>query len=370
MYMKAMGETLNILVTGAGGSGGINFVRALRLAEAQKRVNLFLVCADHNPHFLNFPQVDVRFISPRHDDQDFISTLLRLAKKHHIIFLHPHPSSEARVVSENSCLFKEENVETYLPRTTSILPDKLEIHNALSKQAVPVPKTFPIGSLDDIDRAFSELASPLWIRAKRGAGGRLGLKVDTPEQAKHWVELNVLQNRATMDDFILQEYLPGKDLAFDSLWYRGRLVTSYARERLQYILKHISLSGITGTPTVAKTVENEELNRVSVDAIRALDEEPHGFFSVDAKEDATGKPVVTEVDGKWHTTAPLWGCAFAKALNKPELNITYQYLMLGLHGCLDGDLPPFNLFPTNHYLVRQLDAGVILERDNTTWRIA
>jgi hypothetical protein len=43
--------------------------------------------------------------------------------------------------------------------------------------------------------------------------------------------------------------------------------------------------------------------------------------------------------------------------------------MLGLNGSSDGDLPAFNLFPANHYLVRQLDAGVILECDKTTWRI-
>jgi carbamoylphosphate synthase large subunit len=286
------------------------------------------------------------------------------------MFLHPHPSSEARVVSRNLALFKNEKVTTYLPRATSIMPDKLEISNALSKHKVPVPKTVQISSLDDVDGAFSEVGRPLWIRAKSGAGGRLGLKVDTPEQAKHWVELNALQNRAAIDDFILQEYLPGKDLAFDSLWFKGRLITSYSRERLQYILKHISLSGITGTPAVARTVENEELNQVSIRAIRALDQEPHGFFSVDAKEDASGKPVVTEVDGKWHTTAPLWGYAFAEVLNKPELNIAYQYLMLGLNGSSDGDLPAFNLFPANYNLVRQLDAGVILECDRTTWKIA
>jgi len=369
MLVKDMVDILNMVITGAGGSGGINFVRALRLAEAQKHINLFLVCTDHNPHFLNFLQADARFVSPRHDDRDFVPMLLKLVKKYCAKFLHPHPSSEARVVSENAALFKNAKVETYLPRATSIMPDKLEIYNALSKNNVSVPETFSISSLDDVDSVFSKVNSPLWIRAKRGAGGRLGLKVDTAEQAKHWVELNALQNRAIIDDFILQEYLPGRDLAFDSVWFRGRLITSYSRERLQYILKHISLSGITGTPTVARTVEDENMNQVSVEAIKALDKEPHGFFSVDVKEDASGNPVVTEVDGKWHTTAPLWGYAFAKALNKPELNIAYQYLMLGLNGSSDGDLPAFNLFPANHYLVRQIDAGVILECDKTTWKI-
>jgi carbamoylphosphate synthase large subunit len=367
--MKVMDDTVPIVITGAGGSGGISFVRALRLAEAQKKLKLRLICTDHNPHFLNFPQADARFVSPRHDDRDFVPTLLKLVKKYRAKFLHPHPSSEARVVSENSGLFEDANVKTYLPRATSILPDKLEIYNALSKRKVPAPKTVQISSLSDIDSAFSEFGQPLWIRAKRGAGGRLGLKVDTSEQAKRWVELNMLQNRAVMGDFILQEYLPGRDLAFDSLWFRGQLITSYARERLQYVLKHISLSGITGTPAVARTVEDEKLNRVGVEAVKALDAEPHGFFSVDAKEDAAGKPMVTEVDGKWHTTAPLWSYAFAKAFNKPELNIVYQYLMLGLNGSLDVDLPAYNLFPADHYLVRQLDAGVILECDGATWRI-
>jgi len=364
-----MDDTVPIVITGAGGSGGISFVRALRLAEAQKSLKLRLVCTDHNPHFLNFPQADARFVSPRHDDRHFVPMLFKLVKKYRAKFLHPHPSSEARVVSEKSDLFEDENVKTFLPRATSIMPDKLEIYNALSKRNVPAPKTVQISSLSDIDSAFSEVGEPLWIRAKSGAGGRLGLKVDTPEQAKRWVELNTLQNRAVIGDFILQEYLPGRDLAFDSLWFKGQLITSYARERLQYVLKHISLSGITGTPAVARTLEDEKLNRVGVEAVKALDSEPHGFFSVDVKEDECGKPVVTEVDGKWHTTAPLWGYAFAKALNRPELNVAYQYLMLGLNGILDGALPAYNLFPSNHYLVRQLDAGVILECDGATWRI-
>jgi predicted ATP-grasp superfamily ATP-dependent carboligase len=369
MLAENMDETMPIITTGAGGSGGINFARALRLAEAQKRLNFFLICTDHNPHFLDFPQADIRFISPRHDDRDFVPTLLKLAKKYHTKFLHPHPSSEAHIIAENADLFGNENVKTYLPRATSIMPDKLKIYNALSEHNVLVPKTVQIISLSDIDTAFSEIGYPLWIRAKRGAGGRLGLKVDTPKQAIHWMELNTLQGRTAVGDFILQEYLPGRDLVFDSLWSKGRLITSYTRERLQYILKHISLSGITGTPSVAKTMEHKKMNQTCIKAIRELDPEPHGFFSVDAKEDTSGNPVVTEVDGKWHTTAPLWGYAFAKALNKPELNIVYHYLMLGLNGSLDAELPKFNLFPFNHYLVRQLDAGVILKCDGAKWRI-
>jgi len=360
---------INLLITGAGGIGGVNFVRALRLAEKQTGVKMFIVGTDHNPHYLHLPQVDVRCVSPRHDDPKFLQMLLKLTKKHNIEFLHAHPSSEARVVSENIGMFKDTDVHTYLPRPLSILPDKLEIYNKLSSCNIPTPKTAAINFLRDIDIAFSDIGSPLWIRAKRGAAGRLALKANTPKEANMWVRLNVLQGRSTINDFVIQEYLPGRDIAFDSLWFKGKLITSYARERLEYPLKHISLSGITGTPSVAKTVDDERVNKVGMEAVKALDSEPHGFFSVDIKDNVAGKPSVTEVDGKWHTTAPLWGYAFAKHFNKPELNIAYIYLMLGLKERLVAGLPPLNLFPSNYYLIRQLDAGVILRSDDKVWRI-
>lgn len=360
---------INILVTGCGGIGGINFVRALRLAEAQTSIKLFIVGSDHNPYYLQLPEIDVRYVSSKHSDTTFVPTLLKLAKKHKIQFLHSHPSSEAQVVSKNLRLFEDASVKTYLPRTSSIMPDKFTIYKTLSSHNVSVPTTVTINFIDDIDTAFEKIGSPLWIRARSGAGGRLGLKVNTPKEAKVWVELNVLQGRAAIDGFILQEYLPGRDIAFDSLWFEGKLITSYARERLEYPLRHVSLSGITATPTVARVLEDKKVNKVGTEAVKALDPEPHGFFSVDIKEDTADKPVVTEVDGKWHTTAPLWGYAFAKVFNKPEINIAYTYLMLGLGNKPDVQLPPLNLFPSNYYLIRQLDAGVLLKNDDRTWKI-
>jgi carbamoyl-phosphate synthase large subunit len=204
--------------------------------------------------------------------------LHKLIKKYAIRFLHPHSSSEARVVSENLVRFKDANVETYLPKPTSIMPDKLRIHDALSKQRVPVPITIAVKSLKDIDNAFSEIGHPLWIRAKHGAVGRLSLKVDTLEQARHWMRLNALQKRAAIAGFILQEYLPGRGLAFDSLWFKGELITFYARERLEYALKHVSLSGVTGTPSIARTVKDQKLNQIGVEAIKALDQNRAAFF--------------------------------------------------------------------------------------------
>jgi len=358
-----------ILVTGAGGMGGVNFVRALRLAESQVGERYFIVGTEFNPYHIEFPESDVAIRTPRHSDPGFVDALLGIIGEHGIEFLHPHPSSEARVVAENRGRFDDAGARTLLPEAGEIMPDKLHIYNRLRERGVAVPGTFHVGSTEDIRGAFRELGSPLWIRHVSGAGGRLGLRVDSAEEAELWVRLNVVQGRAREGDFILQEYLPGRDLAFDSLWFEGELVTSYARERLEYPFRHISLSGITGTPSVARTIVDGAVNGVGISAVRALSGRPHGFYSVDMKEDAGGRPVVTEVDGKWHTTAPLWGHAFARALGDPEYNLAHLYIRLG-YGEGIPDVPRTDLFPEDYYMIRQMDSGVILRGRGGKWRIA
>ena len=357
-----------ILVTGSGGIGGVNFVRALRLTEKQVNEKFFIIGTEHNPYHMHFSNLDAIFRAPKHNDPEFLPTILELCAKYSVEFLHPHPSSEARVIAENLHMFKSEGVRTYLPSPHAIMPDKLYIHRVLKEKNVPTPKTIAVDRIEDVDRAFELLGGPVWVRAARGAGGRLSLRASTSEEAKLWIRLNSLQGRAKVNEFIIQEYLLGRDIAFDSLWYEGKLIASYARERLEYPFKHISLTGITGTPTVARTIVDERVNYVGSSAVKALDPRPHGFYSVDIKENAHGNPVVTEVDGKWHTTAPLWGYAFAKVFRRPSLNLAYLYLKLG-YGEEPPEIPGEDAFPPDYYLIRQLDSGVLLLHEDRVWRI-
>ncbi|MHC1629074.1 MAG: ATP-grasp domain-containing protein [Candidatus Nezhaarchaeales archaeon] len=361
---------VRVLVTGCGGIGGFNFVRALRLAESMVGDRYFIVGTDFNPYYLLMPEVDVRYRTPRHSDPEFKNVIVKLIRDYSITFLHPHPSSEAKVLAGCRDLLDDLGVKYYLPRPEDIAPDKWFMYVKLRDYGVPAPRAMRISSIDDVDEAFRVLGSPLWIRVRIGAGGRLSLKVKTPDEAKLWIRLHVMQGRARIEDFIIQEYMPGRDLAFDSLWLNGELVTSYVRERLEYPLKHISLTGITGTPSVARTVIHDEASEIGIKAVRALNPKPHGFYSVDLKEDSDGKPRVTEVDGKWHTTAPLWGYAVSKALNDVKYNIAYIYLKLGLEGKLPFSLPKLNLFPKGLYLIRQLDSGVFLRHGDEVIKIA
>jgi carbamoyl-phosphate synthase large subunit len=349
-----------VLVTGAGGVAGVNFARALRTSDQ----GYYLVGTDYNRFHIEYPDVDARYSTPRHDDKSFIPRVAEIVEKESIDFVHPQPSSEALVISSQR---KSLGAPVFLPSDSLLrtAQDKLASQKLLRKARVPVAGTKSLRSMEDVKVAFSTLGRPLWVRARHGAGGRLSLLCKTPEEARLWVKLWSLRGVA-LGEMILQEYLPGRNVAWDSIWKGGRLVTSYARERLEYPFKHISPSGITGTPSAARTLHDDEVNDVARKAVMALDGRPHGAYSVDLKGSSTGVSCVTEVDaGKFHTTMPLWGYAGVKLLGLPwYANLADLYVRIGLGQDVPPSVPTLDLFPAGYYLLRDMDVGAFLWRED------
>ncbi len=350
-----------VLVTGSGGLAGVNFVRALRASSK----GYYIVGTDFNRYHLLYPDVDARYLTPRHSDRSFIPRVVEIARKEKADFLHPQPSSEAYVVSS-----KREGVpcKVFLPsaEVMRVGQDKLLSQKALTAEGVPVARTARVRTRADIGEAFAKMGKPLWIRARHGAGGRLSLLCNDAAEARLWIELWVRRGGVAYDEFILQEYLPGRNIAWDSLWKDGELVTSYSRERLEYPFKHISPSGITGTPSVSRIIHDPRLNEVGQRAVKAVDRRPHGAYSVDVKESADGTPCITEVDaGKFHSTMPLWGYIAVKHLRLGErANLADLYVRLG-SGEDVRDLPPkTDLLPDGYYLLRDMDVGAYLWRED------
>lgn len=349
----------NILVTGSGGIGGVNFVRALRVTKK----GFHIVGTDFNKYYIQFPDIDTRVASPRHSDPKFMELISNLITKHKIDFLHPQPSSEAQVIAQNITKIK---TRTLLPSYQVIAYDKLETQKILAQKGIPVAKTKIIKSIVEIDTAFDSFKiKPLWVRAKRGAGGSLSLLCNSAEEIKHWVSLWVEKNKAVFADFMIQQNLPGRNIAWDSFWYDGKLLASFTRERLEYPFKHISPSGITGTPTVSKIIVDQTVNKIGQDAVLAVDKKPHGNYSVDMKGDENDKFYITEIDsGKFHTTTPLWGYISSRTLKmEPEYNLPYYYVMLGIQQTEPKPLGN-DIYPEGLHLLRHIDCGVWLWRQD------
>jgi len=351
--------TKRILCTGAGGPAGINFVESLKVVSEK----LYIVGTEANDYFLHTMPTDVRYLVPRAKNSEYIDCLNEIIRREKIDFLHAQPDVEVEVVSE-----QREKLEaaTFLPSKQAVkaCQDKLASANAWKNKGIPVAKTIVIRQESDIDRAFAELGSPLWIRATRGAGGRGSTPAGNRETAVSWI--NYWRARCVDWEFIAQEMLPGRNIAFHSLWHNGELVTSMARERLEYIYAYLAPSGIMGTPAVQKTVHEDTVNKISTEAVLAIDQNFTGIASVDLKENNKGAPCVTEINpGRMFTTSFFFSYASKVFFNDYRLNIPYLYTKLAYKETLP-KLERYNPLPADVYWIRHMDTPGHLVKDNKT----
>src|SRR4030042_416008 len=345
-----------ILVTGSGGPAGINFISSLRIAPEQ----MFIVGTEANQHFIHLATTDIKYVIPRAAEPDYISKLNEIVHKEKIEFLHAQPDIEVEVVSANR---EKLDAPVYLPskKAVAACQDKLESARLWKKHSIPVAEFIEIRVESDIDRAFEELGSPIWIRATHGAGGIGSTPASNRQTATSWI--NYWKSRKAGYKFIAQQHLQGRNLAFHSLWKDGELVTSMARERIEYIYPHLAPSGITGTPAVQKTVHDEAVNKTGTNAVLAIDPKFNGIACVDMKENNEGTPCVTEINaGRMFTTSFFFPFA-SKILRKDYYaNIPYLYVKLAYKEKIP-DIPKYDILPADVYWIRHIDAPARLVKD-------
>jgi carbamoyl-phosphate synthase large subunit len=290
---------------------------------------------------------------PRADDPAYLDELNAVVEAEDVEIVHPQPDPEVRLVAARS---SEVKARTFLPaaETVELCQDKAASAARLDAAGVPVPRT---GHGDVHDAAADVIArhGKAWVRATRGAGARASLPVTSVDQAVAWARYWVEARGLAYEDFMVGEFLPGREFAFQSIWRKGQLVTSQARERLEYLYGHVTPSGQTSTPSVAKTIRRDDVNEIAAEAVRAIDPNANGVFCVDLKEDAEGTPRVTEINaGRFFTTSNFLTAAGA--------NMPHLYVRLAYGEQVNGP-PPFNAVEEGLYWVRMVDMGYKLVRE-------
>ena len=346
-----------ILCTGAGGPAGINFTESLRIAPEK----VFVVGTEANEYFLHLTSTDMKYQVPRAKDSSYVEKLNDIIRREKVDFVHAQPDVEVEAVSENRDKIE---AEVFLPSKEAVkaCQDKLESSRLWKSKNVPVAKTYEVQGERDLKQAFEELGSPIWIRARHGAGGKGSTPATTLETAVSWIEY--WKSRGVTWKFIAQEHLPGRNVAFHSVWKEGELVTSMARERLEYIYPYLAPSGIMGTPAVQRTLHDKTVNRVGTEAVLAIDPSFTGIASVDLKENASGFPCVTEINpGRMFTTSFFFSYASKVLRNDYYANIPYLYVRLAFKEAIPS-MPKYNVLPANVYWIRHMDAPARLVKDN------
>ncbi|HWH08048.1 MAG TPA: ATP-grasp domain-containing protein [Candidatus Thermoplasmatota archaeon] len=342
-----------LLVTGGGGSAARNVVDSLRVADEPYRI----VLSDVSKYFLPLVEADAKYLVPPATAPEYVDAVNAIVAAEGVDFVHPQPDVEVKMVGK---LRGRIHARTKLPAdaTIELCQDKMRFNEVLAKKGVPAPRSILVKDEAGVADAMRQLpGDTYWVRAIRGYGSRAAIPVKTPRQADQWIRYWIEMKGLKYDDFMVAEYLPGREFAFQSIWHEGKLVTSQARERVQSILGHLVPSGQTSSPSVARTVRRADVNQVATDAVLAADPRPDGVFCVDLKENAQGVPCVTEINcGRFFTTSNFFARAGA--------NMPHWHVKLAMGDKLP-ELPRHDALPADLYWVRMLDMGhkVVTEQE-------
>ncbi|MEZ4426448.1 MAG: hypothetical protein R3A51_02010 [Nannocystaceae bacterium] len=158
-----------------------------------------------------------------------------------------------------------------------------------------VPASRELSSADELAAAFAAIAPPVWLRPSTGTSGQASLRVDSVEEARMWIAL--WARRGVAGPWLVQEFLPGRNINWTGLYVDGRLAASACMERRGYYLDTVAVSGVTGQVRLCATIDAPAAAAVADEVARAVcGGRPRGLLSVDLREDRRGRPRVTEVN--------------------------------------------------------------------------
>ncbi len=350
-----------ILITGAGGSAGNNVCWSLRASPDGKQLSLIGTDIDRTSLELN-RWIDEAYEVPKADDRTYLTTLRKIIRNKRVDGIFPQPDPEVRTIAES-----ENRLETKFflpePNVVKVCLDKLEAlrqWNAAGVRAVPVLISARKGKLNN---QLKQVNFPCWVRAREGAGGLMSCLAKDARTLEYWVRFHWSQGISA--DFVAEEYLPGRDYCFMSIWAKGTLVTSMIRERLSWV-GHRTV-GAGGTSKLNHVVHLDSVNKAATEAINAISANPNGVLCVDLKEDVSGTPKPTEINCRFTTNVHYLTLASVK-YGRPEWNFPWlaSRLMISEHipSCSQYDALPDNLWFT-----KNIDMGFTVVEDNK-WRAA
>jgi hypothetical protein len=289
---------MNILFTGVGGPTPRSFAYSLRNHGTYAK-DATLVGVDANPLAIGLYQSGLfnhSNVVPRADHAEYWAAMELVVSKYAIDYAIILPESEVLAWSKRVD-FGSLPCTTFLPdsRLCEMLIHKSKTTAALWELGV-VPKSVVFErSSFNMDEIFDQLGDVFWVRADSGTSGVGSLLVDGKDALINWIQIN-----HSVTTFLASRYLPGRNLACKLLYWEGSLVRSACAERVSYIMSKTAPSGVTGNTSFGRLLNDSNLVDVAHSSMTQIFDTigvpRHGFFTVDFKEDATGKPFITEIN--------------------------------------------------------------------------
>ena len=285
-----------ILITGIGGLTPRSIATIIREHHPDYR----LIGCDIDKKAIGFFMkglLDAYYVAPRCNESCYFPWVERLVEKENIDYAFVQP--EAEIVQwgyyyENHMkypcpVFMGCRVLSESLRDKSIMADLL-------KGTEFIPKTIKVTQnnprFEDVEKL---IGFPCWIRATEGTGGLGSLRLDDISSYKSWLFIN-----SQIPEFTVSEYLTGRHLANQMLYYNGEYVKGAALECAEYVMANTAPSHVTGNTHFGRFLNEDHINEFCDRCVKYLENKlgvkAHGILSFDLKEDNKGKLKVTEIN--------------------------------------------------------------------------
>lgn len=285
-----------ILITGIGGPTPRSIAKTIR----RKYSDYHLVGIDANPKALGFYMpglIDKYYLGPRADDSSYWQFIQRLIdiERVDMAFIQP----ELEVISWGNYYNEHKSYPcpVIIPpvELARVLMDKSLMADVL-KDTQFIPKTLKVSQTNPkFPEVENEIGFPCWIRAIVGSGGLASLKLNTNDNYKSWLFIN-----KDIEAFTVSEYLPGRHLATQMLYYNNEYIKGASLECAEYVMASIAPSKVTGNTSFGRLLNEDGILQFCNECVsyicNQLNIKSHGVLSFDLKEDALGNMKVTEVN--------------------------------------------------------------------------
>jgi len=303
-----------ILIAGCGGAPSEGVVNSLLQCNKRDEV----IGMGSEPTDLILSNAKRKYVIPYANDPSYESELLKILDKEKPDLVHFQNDLEIFEASKIREKILATGTNIYMPAHEVIdtCVNKYKTYLKWVDAGLRIPKSIFINDEDDLKKAFSELADhegKIWLRASSiGGGGKGALPTSDYEFAKRWID-----RFQGWGDFVAAEMLTADTVTWLSIWYRGELVVAQTRLRKGWTHGNRTLSGVTGVTKVGQTFSDDTVSLVAINAIKAIDDKPHGIYGVDMAYDINGFPNPTEINISRFFTTVLF---FTEAgLNMPKI---------------------------------------------------
>ena len=290
-----------ILVTGIGGLTP----RSLATIIKEKHPDYKIIGWDIDKKAIGFfmtmkngeKLVDEYYVCPKCNTPEYFPWIERLVVEKKIDYAFVQP--EAEIVEWGA--YYEINKKFPCPvfmgckRLSESLRDK-SIMAELLEGTDYIPKTIKVTQENPrFEDVKEQIGFPCWIRATEGTGGLGSLRLDNINSYKSWLFIN-----AQIPEFTVSEFLTGRHLANEMLYYNGEYVKGAALECVEYVMANTAPSHVTGNTHFGRFLNENRINEFCDKCIKflekRLDVSAHGILSFDLKEDKEGNLKVTEIN--------------------------------------------------------------------------